>query len=863
MEKNQWPWLGLVLTGATVIAFAVQMIVRTPLSTPLSADLANSFLATVAQVLAGILAIAFSVSVLAYEVASDRYGPRILSYFVTNPSTWLTMGSLLVTTLVSVVAIGVQVEPMFQWGFLAMTWLFVFCLLIFPYYFQQTLQLLDPRNLAERIKTEVLQALKKRDRPHVLDAITSLGDIAIKAFERGEDEITQRYLDVLGELQDALSAPDSILIPPKKDSILLAFLESGVRSPIVDQYYRVFQLAITKKNKQLTLHIVDLLTDAIAPMAKRNSGGEIAKGILLQQYQAFNETAVEHRDVSRFSLTRSLRDIIFSRLRAEVAEDILSICLNTLMQVNMTIIDRQDFEMWREELHTFSRISSVEDVYDSLYRELCALTSDLHSAKVPISQDQWTRWHLMAEPMRTRITATNKRIFELGLSEIERLIPESEQELQERARRVRQILRALSVTTGVYDVFFAVCVYAFYRRQFGYIKELWRHVNPPDASASWANVNLIHINIGFLNHQMFHQAFVDWPIEDYHGRKIYVLQYYLLCLAYALQQTNRDWPPMVPTFSKPLLSQSAEYSMALGQELSAVHMFLVNLPHYVDEALKQYETVVSMSGEWDDVLDGRGLDALEQAQKWLENTERRQEWKEKAESIIKNLPLDNSRIEAYKKAALEYYQSESYIGQLATTGGDGEKAPTELRSSWRSPEKRDFTLIGLGKPQEVGRKIGFGAVYEIVRAEVAHIVKIILEHEATDPIGLKQLTFNEMAKAVKKVDEAGYKATVLLAPTQQISSAWQNDPDFRTRMTHEGNDRYLMLNDSTRLRIVELDSNYALVLDSNAGIWTTVTQLKIEVAECAKDPLAVQITAQEVVDYQVLNPGAVEILKFG
>ena len=105
--KN-WAWLGFLLGGPTLVVGVVQLFVRTPLYAPLNADLANSFLATVAQVLAGILAIVFSVSVLAVDIASDRYTPRLFSYFAWNPATLITLFSLLTCTLLAVIAMGIQ-----------------------------------------------------------------------------------------------------------------------------------------------------------------------------------------------------------------------------------------------------------------------------------------------------------------------------------------------------------------------------------------------------------------------------------------------------------------------------------------------------------------------------------------------------------------------------------------------------------------------------------------------------------------------------------------------------------------------------------------------------------------------------------
>jgi hypothetical protein len=312
VKWKRWLWLGLLFIGPTLVVVTVQGLVRTDLAASLDADQARSFLGTMAQVLAGILAIVFSVSVLAIEISSDRYTPRLFSHFRNNPATWRALISLLVCTLLSVVPLGIQAIPMYQWGFLAMSWLFVLCLLTMVDYFMQTLWLLDPRNLAKRIRDGVLQALRKQDRQKALDAITSLGDIAIKAFERREDEITKKCLDNLQEIQKDLIAPDliSILIPSGEGKdIISAYFRREIRSPVVEQYYRVFKLATERQNEEITLYVAGLLYETIVTLIEQDGNKEILRGIL-QQYQEFIKIAVENTNVSRFSLVRYLRQAI-------------------------------------------------------------------------------------------------------------------------------------------------------------------------------------------------------------------------------------------------------------------------------------------------------------------------------------------------------------------------------------------------------------------------------------------------------------------------------------------------------------------------------------------------------------------------
>ena len=853
-----------MLLGPTIVVLVVHCAENIPLSALISADLANSFLGTMAQVLAGILAIVFSVSVLTVEIASDKYTPRLFTLFIMSAATWLSLVSLLMCILLSVIAIGVQASPMFQWEFLAMTWLFTFCLLTLPYYFQQTLQLLDPRNLAERIKDEGLRFLRKKDEQIVGGTLTSLGDVAIKALGRGEDEAVKRYLDALQEMQQALAVPGSILLPCGGRDVESPLFTHSIPSPAIDQYFRIFKMAIVRKSEELALYVVRLLVEAIIALIDQNSSKEILAGVL-QQYGEFARIAIESRDVSRFLLVRALKEAIFRQAHTKTAnEEHLPACLGVLGQINRMIIDHSDSELWKEELSYFSDISSVRDISNSLSSNMMGLLRGLQRAGIPVSRENEQSWYVMVWPVATRITPTNRRVFEFGISEIEQLIPASEPQLQEQVQEIRGTLQRLWATTMVYDMFFGVCVYAFYRKEFGYIKELWRHVNPPDASAHWVNINLIHLSIGFLTHQMVGSSFTDWPIERYHGGEIYALQYYLLCLAYALQQSNGDWQPMVPAYAPLRLSQDDEYSVTMAQELSAVHVFLLNLPYHADKVLRQYDTVHGMCEEWDDVFDGKASTAFERARDWLENRERRQDWEQKAQGIIVKLPLDETRVQAYRAAALKYHQSQSQVDQLAVIGEHEEKASTELKAWCRiCPDKREFTPIGLGRPSEVITRAGFEAVYRIVDEEIKHIAKTILRHETIKAVRVEHLTFEQVAKMFRKISETAHKATILLAPDDQIHLAWQNDLDFRTHMEHEGNERYLLLDESAKLRILGLDGNYAFVLDRNTGNWVTAKPLVIEVAECSANPLVVQITAQESVEYQVTDPEAVGILEFG
>src|SRR3990172_1195509 len=153
----------LMVFISTILVVVVQLVLRVPINTIVVPGIANSFLETIAQVDAGILAIIFSVSVLAVEITSDKYSTRLLGNFAFSRATILTFVSLTLPILISVIAIGIQSIPMYQLGFLIMVFLFLFSFAILPYYFLSTLWLLDPRNLAALLRDEGIDAHKNHD----------------------------------------------------------------------------------------------------------------------------------------------------------------------------------------------------------------------------------------------------------------------------------------------------------------------------------------------------------------------------------------------------------------------------------------------------------------------------------------------------------------------------------------------------------------------------------------------------------------------------------------------------------------------------------------------------------------------------
>lgn len=584
MKPRQWVMWVLLFLIPTIVTVVVGLIAGMYIGAPLDSDFANTFLASLAQILAGILAIVFSVSVLAVGIVSDRYTSQFIRYITESKSASFVLFFYLLCIALFVIGMGIQNIPMVQGGFLATIWLFTFSLMLVPIFFESTLQRLDPGNLALSIQKEALQALKQQNGTLLVSRTTSLGDLARKAFERGEDDIVERCLHSLAMLQQAVFTQDSKLDFLRKSmagrDLVLASWEFGLRSPVVGQYYRIYELAIKSGNEGVASHIVQLLSDAVTTLSQRDGTTESLKGILLQ-YQEFIEVAIEHKSLSRIPLVWALGSAMLpKKLSLAFAKNYLPLYGSVLVNANRIIVDRGDMELWKRELGYFSSVSSIENAHATFRNELHVLLSEIRRAEVPIKGEKLALLHSIT----LQNSLSNWHQTDLALlimNELRRAIsglPERQQ-LLDRVQNASDLHLKWWAITRVYDVFFASCVYALYQRQIHYIKELWQHVNPPDASGLSLNTNLVYFNAGFLTYQMVAQLSLPRDIDDFHGAELYDLKYYLLCLAYALKHSHtEEWLPQTQFFVGHMLEQSEPFPTLLSRYISAVHTFLLNWP---------------------------------------------------------------------------------------------------------------------------------------------------------------------------------------------------------------------------------------------------------------------------------------------
>jgi hypothetical protein len=170
-----------------------------------------NILFSASQVMAGLLAVAITVSAIIVELAANRYNYRITWLFVREPINIAVM-SLFVVTTIECIWVAVSREtgetaqlPGFAFG-LTLTLVTVCLLLLLPY-FAFVFRFLSPLSIIDKIKDAAYRHIERAQRTPtatvkrgVQDAIDELQDVARSATEQSDRSIAMACVNALFEL---------------------------------------------------------------------------------------------------------------------------------------------------------------------------------------------------------------------------------------------------------------------------------------------------------------------------------------------------------------------------------------------------------------------------------------------------------------------------------------------------------------------------------------------------------------------------------------------------------------------------------------------------------------------------------------
>jgi len=209
--------LALVTFGLFAISAHVEGIGMAIVADPLGwlagfdHDEEANILFSASQVMAGLLAVAITVSAIIVELAANRYNYRITMLFISEPINVAVMSLFVVTTLECIwVAVSRETGetarlPGFAFG-VTLT-LVTICLLLLLPYFAFVFRFLSPLSIIDKIKDAAYRHIERAQRTPtdavkrgVQDAIDELQDVARSATEQSDRSIAMACVNALYEL---------------------------------------------------------------------------------------------------------------------------------------------------------------------------------------------------------------------------------------------------------------------------------------------------------------------------------------------------------------------------------------------------------------------------------------------------------------------------------------------------------------------------------------------------------------------------------------------------------------------------------------------------------------------------------------
>jgi len=169
--------------------------------------------ASAAEVVAGVLAVAITVVAIVVELAANRYTHRITELFIREPLNGIVIGFFVLTT---VLCVWISTTPGTEnaaavafphAGLVICMTMVTICLLALIPYFQFVFNFLSPVNVIARIRRQAERAVEaacRRMRPGiraaVIAAIEELEDVAHGARAHSDRSLSMAAVDALGEL---------------------------------------------------------------------------------------------------------------------------------------------------------------------------------------------------------------------------------------------------------------------------------------------------------------------------------------------------------------------------------------------------------------------------------------------------------------------------------------------------------------------------------------------------------------------------------------------------------------------------------------------------------------------------------------
>ncbi|MBP2145281.1 hypothetical protein J2129_000735 [Methanofollis sp. W23] len=786
----------------------------------------NTF-ATACTVMATLVAIIFSISLVMVQIGSEKYGYQILKQFIHNK---VTKGLFLISMATILISLILMWQDMTNWhSFIFILVLILLWSIIFWRYYIFMTKITNYEQVIQLVHNNCIADIRRDKKKNVKEILESIEETAIRGISRTDTDFSFKF------------------------TIALFNIYRGILSEKKYSWVK----------DEICLHLVRIIDRAVE---------------LRVQFRNYLWTGIF--DILNCEITEN-PEIDMEFIKAYTSE--------FLFRVNKKIIDEDDFESFKKEIQTYS-VENTWGNPKSIQEEILQDIALEQFQFLPLFASDTTKYsqikekYLLLEYLIKEQSVKDHSAIQTAINEYTEYKNDLECEIKAslktgdnltaivgelKANSSREIfnLNSLFVAFKMHQLFFIVGAYLVFREQEGdlkaqtYIKELWEHTESKNPHTININDSPVLFDPSWLTKVLFYggsgvryfpkMGKLTLIFDTFRDPERALQTYYLLCMTRYLSRTTED--PQIPS-GEPT---GRDY---LKHDLEFCNIFVENS----EDLLKNCDLLIEEADCWDQLFDNKAEEQLERTKTWIQKN--REYCSEHTEELVKQIDYDCEKCRELKKYIKQGY-GKIAINDIATIKIiNREDRDTSNFQKYSSRIKNGYPKRHLINDEYVFDPIHhnkhiFEAIGErIARQEKICIIKTILSSKAiTRSVDNNIDTIIDTINDKKSLlENKGYSPSTIIIPQELFRG-------FHDHGYIENSSQFIC-KDKTQLKIVFIPGfDHIILFDQNHSVAEYVRQgnenerLKISLKEM-DDKLHLDICGCSEMFYSISNPDAFQII---
>jgi hypothetical protein len=786
---------------------------------------------TAATVMASLIAIVFSISLVMIQIGSDKYSFKILDFFVHEKRTMALFGISMFTILLTLILMWLNLVTMLSFSIIFS--MFIIWTIIFWYYFVNIVRITNPEQIAEITVNKCKLQIEQRNIRSINSIVVAITDSTISALYRKETNLAMKFINSFFELH----------------YIALKNNFTKAKKEIFNQFLRIIEVLIDTRN------------------AIRNYLWGNIFYVLIHEVNTQNE--LDSNFIDYYTL-------------------------NFLININKKIIDSDDYNGFKNEIREYSLVLVQDNplmlqndlLTDLIHKEtLVSLNIINDTDTINQSLDQYNEifFLIFHKSMKNfNDTLELKMYFERYSQFIESTLKQNfpnEPNFNDKINQIHTNVRFLNhkicslyLAYKIHFLYFIVGSYIVFKKienKFEsqvYIKAMWEitdsknpmviNSNNPPALFNPYWLTLLRLYGGTNNENFTFNTSLRFQFDTFIDPEKSLTNYYIICLTKALSLNQNS--PQFPNYD----IKTEDY---LKFNLQLASAFIVDSKKY----LECCDDLINTSNEWDILFDNRSSQLFLKTRQWI--IEKIDYCKLFIDNFVKDVEVDATKMQDITNLISTAYIESCSIKNLINIQTIkhpqpqiGEFSPHKLViTNYPKQNLVDDNLINY--PVTLSAHVYQTSGKNFAMRDRDYIIMSLCNNPDIPKIYLNSLDLVELNKLINKLyhelTEKNFKPTCIIMPMKLFRDF------FNIHVIDMASSNYVMDTGEVIKTIFLpcLTFEAVIIINSNIGLWTyklqenRLTPLKITFDQCA-DKLHVNITVRTDVHLDIKNPESAVIV---